>query len=442
VSVDEAAERSADSRGVFTPLTAALMVLVGVFAFSALVVLLAYAPEFESGDNGQAQALSRSAVGFAGMAKALKLAGEPVVVNRGRLPSGARDGLLVVTPDLRTARAAIDALAFGGPVLAVLPKWEIGPDFRRRGWVVKNGVIDPMAYPSSLVAALALHRRANVGRAALSGAGGPFPSGTPLRTGPIDRLQSIAAPGWTPVLTDERGATILARDPNRPLYVLSDPDLLNTQGIADPDTFAAGLAILRGLRAGEGAIIFDVRLNGLGKPRSLLRLLFDPPFLAVTLCLAAAAALAGFQAFCRFGPVRRSGRVIPLGKAALVDNTAALVRLAGRQYRMGSRYADLTAALAARAVGAPRGLGGEALTAFLDRLSARRGLPKSLSMLAAEARLARTADQVAAAASRLHAWRTAMMGGDRDGAAARPRLTGAAEAGWSAQDLQPKRGRP
>ena len=74
-----------------------------------------------------------------------------------------------------------------------------------------------------------------------------------------------------------------------------------------------------------------------------------------------------------------------------MENTAALVRLAGREHRLGGRYADLSAGLAAGAVGAPRGLGGEALAALLDRLGVRRRLPKSFSALESDARVAASA---------------------------------------------------
>ena len=129
-----------------SPLTGVVMALVGVFAFSALLVLVAYAPDLRRGDDGQAQALSKSAVGFAGVAEALRLAGEPVVVNRAALPAGRRGGLLVVTPTPSTTRQAIEALSFGGPVLVVLPKWLAAPDLKHRGWVRKAQVIDPMMF--------------------------------------------------------------------------------------------------------------------------------------------------------------------------------------------------------------------------------------------------------------------------------------------------------
>ncbi len=413
------AEAPADgeSRGeVFSPLTAVLMVLVGVFAFSALLVLLTYAPDLESGDDGEAHALSKSAVGFAGIVEALRLAGEPAVVNRAPIGGQDHSGLLIVTPTVDTDRKAIDALSFGGPVLVVAPKWLTLPDARHKGWVGKVRVLEGEAVRGSLAEQLGLRHRNGATRPILRGAPGLIPGDAPLQAGPVDFPQFMTGAGWTPLITDEAGRVILARDPEKPLYVLAEPDLLNTQGIREVANLGAGLAVLRALRAGDGAFVFDVRLNGLGRERSVLRLLFDPPFLAVTLCLAAAAALAGYQAFCRFGPPSRRGRVIPLGKTALVENTAALIRLAGREHRMAGRYAELTADLAARAVGAPRGMGGETLVAFLDRLGAQRRLPEPLSELAIQARMARTAETAAAAAGRLFRWRVAMTGDTEAGA--------------------------
>ena len=72
-------------------------------------------------------------------------------------------------------------------------------------------------------------------------------------------------------------------------------------------------------------------------------------------------------------------RAFALGKEALTDNSAQLIRLAGREGHMASPYAALTQKAAARAVGAPRELTGEALTGFLDRMAAQRGLTDRLS---------------------------------------------------------------
>jgi hypothetical protein len=155
-----------------------------------------------------------------------------------------------------------------------------------------------------------------------------------------------------------------------------------------------------------------VTLNGYAMERNALLLLFDPPFLAVTLCFAAALALAGLQSAFRFGPVRRAPRAFALGKEALTDNSAQLIRLAGREGHMADDYAALTQRAAARAVGAPHELTGEALTRFLDRLSTQRGLPDSLAALSQEADRAQAGTLsragLTALAGRLYRWRLEM----------------------------------
>ena len=75
---------------------------------------------------------------------------------------------------------------------------------------------------------------------------------------------------------------------------------------------------------------------------------------------------------------------------------------------MGERYANLTRDQVARAVGAPRGLTGEQLEAFLDRLATRRGALDRLSDLARAARAASDRDRLVAAARKLFRWKLEM----------------------------------
>ena len=401
-------------RPLITPVAGVLMVVVGVFAFCALLVLFTYASSLETGNNGGGHALSKSAIGFSGLAEGLKDLGEPVLISRHRLPPGRHAGLYVLTPPLTAADKDVNPMGFEGPVLVVLPKWIAGPDPKHRGWVAA-GAPAPTAFlgKDTLFVKAQVARRSGVSRPVITSVGGPFPAGRTFAFGPTDALQTmdlVAWKGWTPVLTDEHGATVLAKAPWGPAYLLSDPDLLDNQGLKDLTTFSGAIALVNGLRAENGPAIFDVTLNGLGHNRSALNLMFDPPFLAVTLCLATAAALAGFQAFCRFGPARRETRALAHGKEALADNTATLVRMAGKEAAMGEPYAVLTRDLAARAVGAPRSLTGEALTAFLDRLGQRRGSADSLGVLSVTARTAGDRGRLLAAARRLYRWRVEMTG--------------------------------
>ncbi|MGA0602135.1 hypothetical protein ACO2Q3_15620 [Caulobacter sp. KR2-114] len=394
---------------LFNPITAIWLVLVGVFAFSALVVLGTYERDLRGGDDGGAHALSRSAVGYAGMAQFLRDAGQTVVISRNKLSKGHAEGLLIATPPLDGKLADVKALNFGGPVLLVLPKWNAFPDFLRRGWVGEGRPIDLTRLDkASLLGGYAPARRPGASPATLFARGDVFGDSLSFRTGPIDRLQVLQTKDLIPVLQDETGATVLGRDPKSNVYVLSDPDLLDNHGLKSVDNALAGARIVETLKAGDGPVLFDVSLDGFARERNVMRLLFDPPFLAVTLCLFLAACLAGFQAACRFGATRRAGRVFALGKEALADNTAALIRLTGREHRMGLRYAELTRNLAARATGVPRELTGDALTRFLDRMGAQRGAEDRLSELTAIIGGAANREQVLAAARRLFRWRLEM----------------------------------
>jgi hypothetical protein len=390
------------------------VVLVGVFAFAALAVLLPYAPDLRRGDDGGAHALSRSAVGYAGLAEGLRLAGDAVTVNRAPLRGSHASGLLVITPGISADQSQILPLAreFGGPTLVILPKWFTTPDPLHAGWVRRFVLAsDPVRTDRGFLAAN-VRRHTGAAQAVLVAAGAPFIGGESFPAGRIQGLRTFEGGDWTPVLRDQAGEAVLVKDPRRPLFVLADPDLMNNQGLRDGQAFATAVAVIEGLRTGDGPVIFDVRLNGLGRERSVLRLLFDPPFLAVTLCLAAAAALGGWQAFCRFGPALAPGRAVALGKAALIENSAALIRLAGREARMSVPYADLTTELSARAAGAPHELSAEALDAVLDRLAAQRGAAERLADLRRAAREAHSVADMLSVTGRLRRWRLALTGED------------------------------
>jgi hypothetical protein len=401
-------DASGESGPVFRARTAISLVLVGVIAFSAFVTLLAYAPDLGHDTRCRSNVYSKCAIGFAGIAALVKNDGAPMLISRSKLPPGRTEGLLVVTPESGMG-ADVGSLEFGGPILVVLPKWDVAGDPLRPGWGRKLGLTAPEAMPKQdLLDVVSIARRTGTARPRLTGAAdSPF-DGATLQPGPIEGFQTLKAAGWTPVLTDDTGGVVLAQASSSRIFVLSDPDLLNTQGLANLDTLSSAVTIVRGLRAGDGPVIFDVSLNGYKSERSPLRLMFDPPFLAVTLCFVAAMILAGLQSAFRFGPVRRPQRVFALGKEALTDNSAQLIRLAKREPNMAPGYLALTQKAAARAVGAPRELTGDALTRFLDRMAAQRGLTDTLTGLSAEAGHVAGRAGLTALAARIYRWRLEM----------------------------------
>lgn len=395
--------------GAFSPRAMIILVLVGVVSLAGLGVLSAYAPELKRGDDGGGHALSRSSVGYAALVRLLNLAGEPTLTSRGALPSSADDGLLVLTPP---SGSAVDLEAFDhvGPQLIVLPKWRTAPDLGHRGWVKIVGLEPPAAslgvLPASLRQGLVLGETLVDREVRLTRPNGAAMAGS-VR---IHAPRTLTGPGWTPVLLEPSGKPVLVMHAKTQVYVLAEPDFLNTQGLKSLNGARTAVALLGLIRAEDTPVVFDVTLNGFKRTPGLIRLALEPPLLGATLVLAALAALAGGQAAVRFGPARVERRAVALGKTALADNTAGLIRLARREHRMAPLYARLIQASAARAVGAPRGLEGQALDDFLDRISRLVGATNTYSALEERARSA-TASDLMGVARDLHTWKQELIRG-------------------------------
>ena len=316
----------------FNPRTMLLVTAIGALAFIAVLVLGAYAPDLRSGHNGGSHALSNAATGFGGLVRLVEETGRnPVIVRAvGDLKN---EDLAVITPeDGGTDLSKI--LESRGPrtTLIVLPKWQTLPDQNHAGWVRVAG----LRYPSDPERVLAPDVKLKIKRT--KGHGEPLQMLDPAAPKDLQFLapaviQSISGSDLRALITTATGEIVLGQIGNRNLYVLSEPDLINNHGMGDERQARAALALLDYLNStGAELVLFDVTANGLGRSKSPLKLAFDAPFLAVTLTIFAAMLLAAWQALVRFGPVRRRERAIAFGKAALVDNSAALIRKAGREF--------------------------------------------------------------------------------------------------------------
>lgn len=380
--------------------TMLMVVAVGVAAFFAMLVLGAYAPDLRSGKNGGAHALSNAATGFSGIVRLAEATQRYPEIIRQEYMHETED-LVVLTPEnaatdltdvLRTRQSRV--------TLLVLPKWQAFRDSKKPGWVKVAGLI-PKNQPEGVLAPgskLNVRRSRTAGQMLVT-----VPTHAPAELSfpapPI--TQTISGNGLEPIITDAKGGVVLGKLGDGPLFVLADPDLLNNHGIADARRAAAALTLLDWLNSTDAeAVYFDVTLNGLGNSKSPLKLAFDPPFLAVTLAILAALLLAGLQAIARFGVPLRPERAIAFGKAALVDNSAALVRKAGREAHLGRRYADLIRDRMAAILRLAPTMAEEKIVERLDALGSER----SFSSLAEGAEAASTREGVLAAAKALHHW--------------------------------------
>lgn len=396
----------------FRPGIVLALILAAVFSLSAIAVLGAYAPELDRGDDGRDHALSRSAIGYGGLVSLLREMDRSVLLSRGSLNGASSNSLLVLTPPPGREEDAMERLLYGpSNVLVVLPKWLGANDPAHPGWVRDTGLVRSgeslSVLPEALREGLTLSERRGQAGVALVGAGDRrIADGVQ-----IEGLRSLSGAGWTPVVVTERGEALVLAHDDTGVYVLADPDLINTRNMNDPDKARAAIGLLETLQPTRLGVVFDLSLQGFARPRSVLRLLLEPPLLGFTFCLAFAVALVGWQAMIRFAPHAHARRAVALGKKALADNTAALVRLARREHRMAPPYAKLVRAQAARAVAAPPRLSDEALTALLDRLAAREGVDKPWAALAAEADRAKNASDLMAVARALNRWKLEMTRG-------------------------------
>jgi hypothetical protein len=344
--------------------------------------------------------LSNSATGYAGIVRlALATGRNPVIVRNE--PMLDTEDLVILTPETgATDMSKPLQMRTAKPTLVILPKWQTVADKTHAGWVRALGVVPDFEPEGVLAPQYKLH----IGR--------ELSHGAPLKTLPDHApaamhftapraLQTASGDGFKPIIADQAGRGVLLQYGDKPFYVLADPDLLSNKGMADERQAAAALAMLDFLnRTDAGSVSFDVTLNGLGHSPSPLRLAFDPPFLAATLAIAAALLLAALQALNRFGAPRRPERALAFGKAALIDNTAALVRKARREASLGARYAEMIRERAVTIFGVPPRLQGPAVDDYLDRL----GGDARFSKLAGAAADAHRRDELLAAARALHQW--------------------------------------
>jgi hypothetical protein len=395
--------RPREGEGAFDAKTMLLVAIVGIGCFVLMIVLAAFAPDISSGRNGGSHALSTGATGLSGIVRLAEATGRHPQVGRSEYLLKSVDSLAVLTPQDGFAPLGPPLELRGDkPTLVVMPKWLTAGDPKHPGWVLIAGlrsVADPEQTLAPQWAVKVSRLRGSEGEPLKFAAEADKADGLVI---PAPRLlQTMKGPSLVPLITDRAGRVVVARLGNTNSYMLSDPDLLANNGIADLRRAEGALRLLDYLNGGSrDSVLFDVTVNGLGVSPSPLKLAFVPPFLAATLSLAAALLLIGLRAVTRFGRPTPPARALAFGKRALVDNTAALVAKARREASLGGRYADMVRERAAILFGAPPRLTGQALDAYLDRL----GRGARFSELAAAAGEARHRADMLAAAQALNDW--------------------------------------
>jgi hypothetical protein len=395
-----------DSDHGFNPRLMAGVVAIGIIAFIALWALIALGPQLSSGNDGGGHALSKAAPGYAGIADLVERAGATVELRRTTKPVFYEEfePILVLTPAHRTKATELTELLAvqEGRILVVLPKWITaripGADVKP-GWVAGGFATKPPdnLLPSDYFGTVTVKAAASKAQPVpVDIAGHRFTAILP------DEVQTVEGAQLETLIAGPQGGAVLARLRDRDIYILADPDLINNFAFSSRDKARAAAMLVDAL--GEDAdadgLVFDLTLNGFGSGRSLLRFAFVPPFIGITLCLIAAGLLALWQAWMRFGPALKPGRAIPVSKAALIANSADLIKQARRELDGADAYVRSQRIAIARRLHAPGGLDDAETDRWIDKhLRAGSDL---FSSLARRLPLARNTHEFLADAQALH----------------------------------------
>ena len=341
-----------------------ILLAVALFSFGAIMVLAGWAPELRDRNVAGAHPFSTSALGYNGFVQFLEDQGYPVEISRlERTLEEADWGVLVVTLPPWGAAKALEDFESGRTTLLVLPKWTGMPDplnkTRQRDTRFTNA-----RSLNDLLEALELN--AEIGRIDVPKAmDTPFGS---MALRPDVKMQVLRGSGLEPIVSVGDDA-LLAWAPDAGMYILSDPDMINTFGLSRIENARFAVLMMDYLRHNEDEpIIFDATLHGFVRSENLLQMVFDIPFLGATLTALAAAVLLGWAALIRFGPPLQEGRAIAFGKQALADNSAGLITMARRETRMAPGYLHMIRRRVSREIGAPKTLSEAQLVALFDRL--------------------------------------------------------------------------
>jgi len=392
----------ADSGSPFSGRVVAILIAIAAVSFGAVLVMAGWAPELRDRNQAGDHPYSTSALGYAGFVRLLESAGYPVEISRLESDLETRSwGLMIVTlPAYRDLDTVTD-LQLQATTLVVLPKWVGQTDPMVLTRQVDTRFLDASILNDQLKS---VYPQAEVLRVAT-----PVTVEAPFGKAPINpdvRLQLIKDSSLTPIIAVGEGA-LLAYDETRSLYILSDPDLINTFGLADRENARFAVQLVDFLRyVSDEPILLDATLHGFVRSENLLKMMFSVPYIGVTLVALAAALLLGWSAVIRFGPPLVEARAISLGKQALADNSAGLVTMARREARMAPGFLALVRRRLAREIGAPRTLTEAQVSDMFDRLGPDPETGRVFSQMEAELKQPATGREDLLAKTRvLYRWR-------------------------------------
>jgi hypothetical protein len=401
---------------VFSP----RVILGWIAAVAATFALSIYLIAFGGGDTQRnafgPSAFSRSAIGYAGLAELIRRVGIPVVKRRSGDADSTGPGklLIVAEPPLSTAEEQ-GRFAFGRAdrVLIILPKWQGHRSMSHSGWIADAALV-PTA-----VADQALAKSGASGRTARVIPPNRWTTNALVVAPELDLMVQVIEDGNLRPIVAADGHVLVGEKADRDLriWILSDPDMLSNHGLLTGRNAEFAIRLINTLRSAQGAVIFDESVRGYRAPSANpLTLMFQFPFITVTIQVLAAATLLLWATMTRFGLPEPVSALLDAGKQGLIRNAAGLLRYSGHPEIIVANYVHSTIRGVARQLRSPPGLDGRGLVDWLSRVGASRGVAVDFSRLVRRAEdLATPKSENAAAlvdiARDTHRWKREILNG-------------------------------
>jgi hypothetical protein len=359
---------------VFSP----RVILGWIAAVAATFALSLYLMAFGGGDTQRnaigPSVFSRSAIGYAGLAELIRRVGIPVVKHRSGDAGSAGPGklLIIAEPPLSTAQEQ-GRFAFGSAdrVLVILPKWQGHRSASHSGWIADAALLPTTIADQAIAKSGASGRTARAIRpdSWTTNALGVAPA--------LGRLVQVIQDGNLRPIVADGGDVLIGEkaDRDRRIWILSDPDMLSNHGLLTPPNAEFAIRLVNTLRPAQGEVIFDESVRGYRAPSANpLTLMFQFPFITVTIQVLAAAALLLWATMPRFGPPEPVPALLDAGKQGLIRNAAHLLRYSGHPEIIVANYVLSTVRSVARQLRSPPGLEWRGLAEWLSRVGASRGV--------------------------------------------------------------------
>jgi hypothetical protein len=379
----------------FTRTTVIGIVALAAGSFALGIVFTAFSENLGDPYSPGSDLFSTSALGHRAAAELLRRSGVPVFIRRTGWPGplGSGTPLVIAEPSPGAAEKAKEddednppALASlmemarlsGAPVLLVLPKWSGVTDPERPRWIE---AVQPR--PDSEIREVLSGLRSKKEKVDLS----PGPPadwdaecevtrGAPVRV-VLKKARFLQAGEDLDPIVSCGGRILAARLPgskSRPeVYLLSDPDVMNNQGLSRGENARLFRDLLLG-RLGARSVVWDETHHGFQRVGGFLREMFRFP---LALLVAQALLTAGIVLWAgtgRFGEPVTPPSAMEGGKRGLIDNIAKLLSMTEDAAPALSRYFELTMRAAAAFYFLPAELPEREVVSRLQAIGRSRGI--------------------------------------------------------------------